>query len=275
MIQLVKTSQHSQEWREMLINITAQMRLVMMPFVTPLVRAETDGAVHIGTGGYLENARRRLLLTNDHVVRDGTDRLTHTFFDTDLYFPIADFAREGPPTDLAAAPVDVTWPMTTHSAMAFPEHRVAPTHNPVEGEFLFVMGFAGKRAYYSPTLNIMLANGTPYLTQEYNPDVEDRAIKHRDYDPRYHFAMPWEPEKIDAVDEDKNKVPIDPHGFSGSLVWNTRFKEYGQANKSWEPGVASLTGIVWGWPTDNVVLFATRIEHVRTFLALEAWRTRG
>lgn len=47
MIRLVKASQHSQEWQEMLINITVQMRLVMMPFVTPLVRAETDGAVHI------------------------------------------------------------------------------------------------------------------------------------------------------------------------------------------------------------------------------------
>jgi hypothetical protein len=80
-------------------------------------------------------------------------------------------------------------------------------------------------------------------------------------------AIPWEPEKIDAVDQDKHKIPIDPHGFSGSLVWNTRLKEYGEANKLWEPGVAQLTGIIWGWPTNGKVLLATRIEFVTRFLA--------
>ncbi len=66
------------QWDEAKLEITRQMRLVMMPFITPLVRAEDDGgAEHIGSGGYVEYADRKLLLTNDHVVREGLGRLTH------------------------------------------------------------------------------------------------------------------------------------------------------------------------------------------------------
>jgi hypothetical protein len=64
--------------------ITVRMRLVMTPFVTPLVRSEEDGAMHIGSGGYVETAGRKLLLTNDHVFRDGLGRLTHKFYDHEL-----------------------------------------------------------------------------------------------------------------------------------------------------------------------------------------------
>jgi hypothetical protein len=38
------------QWDEAKLEITRQMRLVMMPFITPLVRAEDDGgAEHIGS----------------------------------------------------------------------------------------------------------------------------------------------------------------------------------------------------------------------------------
>jgi hypothetical protein len=50
------------------------MRLVTMSFATPLLRAEASGAQHVGTGGYVDEAGRRLLLTNDHVVGRGAGR---------------------------------------------------------------------------------------------------------------------------------------------------------------------------------------------------------
>jgi hypothetical protein len=265
MTELVKALQPPPQLNEAMLDVTLQMRLIMMPFVTPLVRQETDGATHIGSGGYVEADGQTLLLTNDHVVAEGRDRLTHTFFDSEDFFPTENFEREQAPTDLAAALVDLSR-TSGHSAMAFPQHRIAARHAPVKGEWLFMMGFAGKRAYYSPTMKIMLTNGTPYLTQEFDVALEERPIEHKEYRPEYHFAIPWEPENIDAVDNDEHKIPIDSHGFSGSLVWNTRFKEYGEANKLWEPGVAQLTGIIWGWPTNGLVLLATRIEFVTKFL---------
>ena len=168
MTELVKALQPPHEWQETMLDVTLQMRLVMMPFVTPLARKEKDGAAHVGSGGYVEAAGRTLLLTNDHVVEEGLGRLTHKFFDSEHFFPIANFEREQAPTDLAAALADLSG-VSTHSAMAFPQHRIAARHTPVKGELLFMMGFAGKRAYYSPSMNIMLTNGTPYLTQEFDP----------------------------------------------------------------------------------------------------------
>ena len=155
------------------------------------------------------------------------------------------------PTDLAASPVDLTWTATAHSAMAFPEHRIALTHAPVPGEFLFLMGFAGSRAYFSPVLDVIVTNGTPYLAQEFDPRAEERSITCEQYDPAFHFAMPWEPEQIEVVDRERNVVPFNANGFSGSPVWNTRYIEYTAAQKPWDPNVAQLTGIVWGWPQQD------------------------
>jgi hypothetical protein len=261
-------SAQTPEWKQVCLEVALQMRIVMMPFVTPLVRVEADGGgEHIGSGGYVEYATRKLLLTNDHVARDGLGRLTHKFYDSDQYFgfPKA-FAFEMAPTDLAASPVDQTWPQTTHSAMPFPDHRFAERHAPAKNEMLFMLGFAGKRAYYSPTLGMMVTNGTPYLSQEFDPDAEERKITSPDFDPKVHFAIPWEPEQVSLVDEHKDVIPLSPKGFSGSLVWNTRYVEYTTLGKSWDPAVARLTGIVWGWPSEDRVLIATRIEHIKDFL---------
>ena len=47
------------------------MSLQMQPFATPISSALVDGtAIHVGTGGYVEWRRNRLLLTNEHVARE-------------------------------------------------------------------------------------------------------------------------------------------------------------------------------------------------------------
>ncbi|UEM08431.1 hypothetical protein J4G43_026945 [Bradyrhizobium barranii subsp. barranii] len=263
-----KKQKPTPEMMEAYLNIALQMRLIMMPFVMPLVRTDEDGPTHVGSGGYIEFSGHKLALTNDHVVREGQGRLAHKFYDSDTYFGFPNaFASEAFPIDLAASSVDLTWTATTHSAMAFPEHRMALIHAPVARELLFLMGFAGSRAYFSPILNIIVTNGTPYLNQEFDPQAEERDIRCEHYDPNLHFAIPWEPEQIEVVDRDDKAIPVNANGFSGSLVWNTRYVEYAAAEKPWDPNVAQLTGVVWGWPQQDRVLLATRIEHVRTFLA--------
>ena len=69
----------SSETKKSLLNITVQMRLVMMPFVTPCVRSDVDGPTHVGSGSYVDFSGRKLALTNDHVVREGQGRLSHKF----------------------------------------------------------------------------------------------------------------------------------------------------------------------------------------------------
>jgi hypothetical protein len=59
-----------------------------------------------------------------------------------------------------------------------------------------------------------------------------------------------------------SSIPFDPHGMSGSLVWNTRIKEFAASGETWTPGVARLTELLWDWDTSDRFLFATRIDHV-------------
>jgi len=47
------------------------LSIQLQPFVTPISGALVDGtAIHVGTGGYVEWHRNRLLLTNEHVARE-------------------------------------------------------------------------------------------------------------------------------------------------------------------------------------------------------------
>ncbi len=264
----MSTTMSQQQWDQVCKSVSAQMRLQMMPFVTPLPRAMEDGGGElIGSGSYVEHVGRQLLLTNQHVMQEGLGTLTHKHFDSSTYFLCSPFTSQPWPLDLAAARAEPTWRSVDHSAMTFPEHRFAHTHAPASGELLFLMGFAGSRSYYSPTANQMLTHGTPFLSQEFDPIKEGRQIISPDFDPNYHFAIPWQPATTQVVEGDTSTVPLSPKGFSGSPVWNTRFMEYSMAGVDWTPGVARLTGIAWAWESADRAIFVTRVEHVRTFLA--------
>lgn len=258
------------EWGTICRATSAHMRLHMMPFVTPISRPLGEAGELVGSGGYVNLGPRQLLLTNEHVANQ-PGQLQHKFYDAATYFPIIPpFPREPHPMDCAAAVVDQSWAKTDHSAMAFPEHLIATSHSPAATELLFMLGFADQRSYYSPFNNVLVTNGTPYLTQAFDParePAEDaRKIASTWFDPKYHFALHWNPDQMETVDEKNTRIPDDPHGFSGSLVWNTRRIECANAQTEWTPGLARLTGIVWGWDTADRLLFATRIEHVLAFL---------
>lgn len=257
-----------QQWDEICQSVTAQMRLQMMPFVTPLPRLMDDGGGElIGSGSYVEHADRKFLLTNQHVMHDGQGTLTHKHFDSSDYFLCSPFTSQPWPLDLAAARAEATWRTHDHSAMTFPEHRFAPTHAPAPDELLFLMGYAGSRSYYSPSANQMLAHGTPFLGQEFDPIREGRQIASQDFDPAYHFAIPWQPASTKVLGGDTSSIPLSPKGFSGSPIWNTRFLEYSAAGLDRAPGVSRFTGVAWAWQPADRAIFVTRIEHVRFFLA--------
>jgi hypothetical protein len=258
---------------EQLAVVSNLMSLQMQAFVTPISGALADGtATHVGAGGYVEWHRNRLLLTNEHVAREVRKHsLARKCFDAPDYLHINNpFQAITAPQDLAFSPIDDRWNAVTHSAMAFPDYRFEEKHALLQGEYLFVLGFTGEKAHYSPTFETLFTTGTPYLTQEYDealePEDSKRPIKHPDFDPDYHFAMHWRPEATTPTDGKTSSIPLDPHGMSGSFVWNTRLAEFTGRGETWTPGVARLTGIVWGWDTSDRFLFATRIEHVASLL---------
>lgn len=82
------------------------------------------------------------------------------------------------------------------------------------------------------------------------------------FKPDYHFSLEYKPDKAVCLKEGNRSQP-NPPGLSGSLVWNTHSVEFFNNQLEWSPEAAEVTGIVWGWPSSNACLVATRVEHIR------------
>ncbi|WP_426042727.1 hypothetical protein [Brevundimonas sp. TWP2-3-4b1] len=258
-------------WMDMNRQVSRAMLKHVKPCVTPITSALQDETSElIGSGGYVEHDGRRLLVTAQHVATTlNQHSLAHRFHDSDNYYRVTQPFHAAPlPIDVAASPLeDHVWNHAPHKAWAFPQSRVAQAHAPFERELFFLIGFAGSRHYFSPAGKLMITPGTPYLTQEVAPPPEGRLVTHEHFDPAYHFALEYLPEAAETVDEGAEPLPENPKGFSGALVWNTRFVECTSLGQVWSPQEAVLTGTLWAWLTSDRCLLATRIEHAAGPLA--------
>ena len=229
-------------------------------FATPISVPNPDGVSgrHWGTGNYLDLLGKTVLLTNEHVIRRRrTVDLTHMFHGLDDVYQIVGHHAEQPwPLDVAAVELDgAAWTARPHHRAApVPADRLALAHTPHDGEFLFVHGFAGANSLFLG--NTLKTDASNILCHEgrfpHDPKV----------DGRFHFAMDYRADLAETIDGLRG-LP-DPHGMSGSLVWNTCFKETAAAGGDWTPDRAYVTGLLWYFTDDKLV--ATRIEHVRSCL---------
>ena len=102
---------------------------------------------------------------------------------------------------------------------------------------------------------------TGYSSQEKEVEAIDRQV----------FEMFWEPNKTTfsegTTEEEKYIIKYDdPQGFSGSLVWNTRYVERMSAGKDWSPEHAVVSGLLVEWNPCTKTIIALRVEHVRSWL---------
>ncbi len=225
------------------------------PFTTPISRVLSDThGVHHGTGSYFQAGCVKFLITNEHVITSRANNpLTHKFKGNDTLFVITNPALiVKAPIDVAIARIDEKiWKENSYSAAAIPLSRFAPTHAPVQYEILFFAGFSGQLSKFF--YGHLITPGSPYATQE---SPFPKAVK--EADSKYHFSLFYPPDLARSVDG-KSSLP-DPHGFSGSLVWDTKRVECLQTGKEWSPDMAQVTGIVWGWPSNAVCILATKVE---------------
>jgi hypothetical protein len=123
-------------------------------------------------------------------------------------------------------------------------------------ELLFFRGIAAENAPYLGA-DVVL---TGYCSQE-KEHPGDAKI----------FEILWDPREIvlttGTEGEVRNRVKHDhPAGFSGSLVWNTRFVEQGCNLSSWKPDDAVVTGLLHRYDANTRTLLAWRIEHLLDWL---------
>jgi len=248
-----------QQWKTICEKVTNDMLVHTRPFVTPLGTANEWNVRLVGTGSYVSRDARRMVLSCEHVAQE--QPMHYRFYGSDDVFE-----HEGPwvmekhPIDAAFAAIsDSAWNACSHQAQVVPVERFALRHAPSQqAEILFFRGFSGENAHYA--FDVHQTNGTGYATQEKKNSGDDQI-----------FELFWEPENISLTSQISQEAAKemkfeDAQGFSGSLVWNTRYLEVTNSGGEWTPGDAVVTGLLRRWDKDTRTLLAWRIEHLRDWL---------
>ncbi len=212
-----------------------------------------------GSGVFLKVGEQVFVLTNEHVAAahsPAQNLASQLKGREEIWRFVGNSVRCPQPIDLALLPVPEEQWRSAHNSVAVEISSIALVHRPVETELLAFTGFAGERVQFH--FGSLFSEATCYTAREVELPTDER------FDPRFHFGIDYRPDIAQQVIGDKG-LPLPP-GLSGSVVWNTRFVEARMSGHSWEPDMAQVTGVVWGWPSDCGCLVATRAEYLRSFL---------
>jgi hypothetical protein len=246
-------------WDEICDNITDRMRRHTRPFVTPLSYRTGAYRKLAGTGTYVARDGQHLVLTCEHVTRLGN--LEQRFFNstTDYRLRLPFIVKPTPDVAWSVVPDDM-WSEVRDKAKVIPYERFALTHHVADrAEPLFFRGFAGENAH--DDLVKFHAHGSGYSSQQ-KREVDDSTRI---------FEMFWDPEKTQITSKTTRKARSamkfrDPGGFSGSLVWNTRYLEVTRSGRKWKSSDAVVTGIAYKYDCATKTLLVLRVEHLRAAL---------
>lgn len=255
------------EWDASTFDVRDKMARRVCSSVTPLTKsADGSRGAALGTGNYVLLEEGRGLVTNRHVVEEvhGSAHLAHLPVPGECYVACRTFMTEPWPIDLAVGalpPEAVGSDRFIITAREFDENC-----SPVDGEFLFFLGFPGTTAgFHDPItqsntryswFGTLESLGVPMLTQAL-VDVPPNLSGYQD---SMHIAIhlpATAPKVLGGPPED---LP-NPNGESGSLLWDTKFVATQQEGGTWTPDKARICGLLWGvYPTLGIAV-ATTVEH--------------
>jgi hypothetical protein len=247
------------QWNAAKSTVTREMTTYLSQRRAPVFEDHGDYGAGWGSGSFLRLQNRIYILTNEHVatVRANKRTLTSQLRGTEDIWRIVGNHFEYPaPLDLALLPVPGSMWSSSHGSRPIDVSQIALAHQPVEGELLAFTGFAGERVQFH--FGGLFSEATCYVAREIELPQDPR------FDSRFHFGIDYRPGLAEQVAGSAG-LPLPP-GLSGSTVWNTNFVAANKAGKTWEPELAVVTGVVWGWPSDHGSIVATRAEYVRSFL---------
>lgn len=248
------------EWNRSIPQVVKDMTEFLRQYRAPVFEDFGDHGAGWGSGAYLELAGQIFILTNEHVARVRNDgrHLGYQFDQQeDILRVVGNHVELPEPFDLALLPVDaMKWRDQSNGSSAIQLDQIALAHSPVQTEVLTFSGFAGGNVGFH--FGILASMATCYTSREIVLPDDSR------FSSRYHFGLDYRPDLATDV-IGKEGLPLPP-GLSGSIVWNTGFVEAKMQSVQWTPDLAKVTGIVWGWPSGNACLVATRAEYLRSFL---------
>lgn len=234
--------------------IADRMNLYVREFVTPLSEESKTNVRLIGTGSFVKVGAKSSIITCEHVVRDRS--LNFKFCDSeDVFGYRGDWQQHCQPVDVAISEEGLSSCPPTLQCIS--PNQIADCHTIMhDTELLYFYGFSGENSKL--VMETLITYGVGYLTQQ-NRDMPDNETD-------FEILWPSGSEKLSPGTSDEARKLIrfsNPEGFSGSLIWNTRFMETGCNIDTWSPSDARVTGILKRFDQNNSVLIATRIEKVR------------
>lgn len=264
-------SMSAAEWRRINLDVRDQMAPYVFPFVTPISRkAGDERGFAWGTGNYINLRGKAYVLTNEHVARQTSiESLGHLPGPDDEYRRFRNPWLSMPdPDDTAISRLNESMDSTSKRALVA-ANFFDSVCNPVENELFFMLGFPSSTAGRNdPILEHRLQqnwfNGPidspalPFVTQEFRD--ENRSIV---YVGAPHIAVHYPTYANRDASETLAELP-NPHGMSGSLLWDTKRVACLNAGRAWSPEDARVCGLVCRASEDAVL--AVRIELVRETL---------
>jgi hypothetical protein len=245
-------------WAAASHTITDRMKVFTRPYVTILAGGDGDKPPEIGTGTFIEKSGIRLL-TCEHVAKFKPSAYYIDGNGSTKLDPGTWCVEPDPAMDVAFAPMSTAeWGRISGSAQPLPMSKFAQRHHPAERELLFFRGIGGENAYVSGFGAHAILTG--YCSQE-KLGTGDGNI----------FEVLWKPGETTVTSGTDSEVRArfkhdNPGGFSGSLVWNTRFVELGCDFSTWSPEEAVVTGLLRRWDKDTCTLLVWRVEHLLGWL---------
>lgn len=121
------------EWKRICRDTTRAMEAEVRRYVTPVSHPISDEEGELaGSGSYIEVDNRRLLITNEHVVRGQGKQFAHQYTECEGVFLLEEpLAVEPPPIDLAVFSIsDGTWNHSPHAGASIPSSRFAFRYEP-------------------------------------------------------------------------------------------------------------------------------------------------
>ena len=249
-----------EEWRALVPQVVSEMDNHVEGFCTAVSLHLGEHGELRGSGSYIEIGGRVFILTNEHVsnARSSEQVLLHQLLNQDTLHPIVgNHAEYTWPIDAGLMPVDKDiWDSESSTSKAIRLDRIALAHDPVPTELLYFSGFSGERSGFH--FDTLINRRTSSTAREVELPNDDR------FNLRFHFGIDYKPDLAQSV-IGNNGLPCPP-GFSGSAVWDTGLVRSRMNDQDWSPDCARVTGLVWGWPSSNACIVATKIEYVRSFL---------
>jgi hypothetical protein len=240
--------------------VSDAMRVHTRPFATALFIDTPTVAKYEGSATFVSLYDERIILTCEHCTRVQPLAFTLSGKPKKAFPHPGPWVANGHPVDMAFADMTHTlWKSVQHKAASIPYSRFAKAHRlAVPEEILFFRGYAGENANYG--FGTWEAKATGYCSQQVKRSLDGQG-----------FDIFWDPAMATITSgtspHAKKTMKFDnAKGFSGSLVWNTRYLEVTNAGGRWRPEDAVVTGLVRRWDTANKAIICYRVERMRAWL---------